>query len=410
MSEVILSVSNVGKSYKTYRSNLHRFLTWFGIKFDPISEFWAVKDISLTVQKGEAVAIVGPNGAGKSTLLKVITGTVRPNKGKVIATGRISAILELGIGFNPEFTGRENVRQSGGMIGFSPKEIDALMPEIESFAEINEFFDKPLRVYSSGMQARLAFALATAMRPDILIVDEVLSVGDAYFQHKSFDRIREFREQGTSLLMVSHDRGSIQALCDRAILLEKGAVLREGSPEEVFDFYNAIIAEKENSQVEVKQLGENKVQTISGSGEARVEEIGLYDQSGELVEYIGVGDPIELKIRVKVYKPVTSLVLGYGIRDRLGQVMYGTNTWHTKQIIDNAVAGEIIDYSIEFPANFGIGSYSVQTALVDQDTHLTANYEWRDRALMFNVVNNNRTIFEGCSWNEPNISIGRVEP
>ena len=406
----VLSVQNIGKAFRTYRSEWHRFARWFGVPVQPAEEAWILRHISFDIQPGEAIGIVGQNGAGKSTLLKIITGTLQPTEGQVRVNGRIAAILELGMGFNPELTGRQNVRHSAGLMGFQPEQIDAAMPAIEAFAEIGDYFDEPVRTYSSGMQMRVAFAVATAWRPEILIVDEALSVGDAYFQHKSFNRIREFQEQGTTLLIVSHDRSAIQSLCDRAILLESGTVIKDGNPEEVFDFYNAIIVEKENSTVEVKKLDNGKTQTSSGTGEARVQEITLYNSKGETAEYVGVGEQVELRVKVKVYQPVDSLVLGYGIKDRLGQVMYGTNPWHTKQIIHNPRADDQYLGTIAFPANFGVGSYSVQTALTDSDTHLTANYEWLDMALVFNVINIDKKQFAGCLWNEPNIEIENLYP
>ena len=401
----VLSVKDVGKAFRTYRSEWHRFARWFGLPLKPAEEAWVLRHINFDIQPGEAIGIVGQNGAGKSTLLKIITGTLKPSEGQVQVNGRIAAILELGMGFNPELTGRQNVRHAAGLMGFSSERIDAAMPDIEAFAEIGEYFDEPVRTYSSGMQMRVAFAVATAWRPEILIVDEALSVGDTYFQHKSFARIRQFREQGTTLLIVSHDRSAIQTLCDRAILLEQGTVIKDGDPEEVFDFYNALIAEKENSTVEVKKLDDGKAQTSSGTGEARVEEIVLYNSKGEVAEYVGVGEAVELHVKVKVHHPIETLVLGYGIKDRLGQVMYGTNTWHTGQVIHKPQPGDEYLFVIAFPANFGVGSYSVQTALVDRDTHLTANYEWRDMALVFNVINIDKNQFAGCLWNEPHITI-----
>lgn len=405
----LLSVKNLGKAFRTYRSELQRFARWFGLPVKPSEEHWVLRHVSFDIQPGEAIGIIGQNGAGKSTLLKMITGTMHPSEGHVQINGRIAAILELGMGFNPDLTGRQNVFHAAGLMGFSAEQIAQAMPDIEAFAEIDEYFDQPVRTYSSGMQMRVAFAVATAYRPEILIVDEALAVGDSYFQHKSFNRIREFQEQGTTLLIVSHDRGAIQSLCDRAILLESGTVIKDGNPEEVFDFYNAIIAEKENSTVEVKQLENGKAQTSSGTGEARVEEIGLYNSKGEIIEYVGVGDDVELRIKVKIYKSIETLVLGYGIKDRLGQVMYGTNTWHTKQIIQNPKENELFEFTLKFPANLGVGSYSIQTALVDKDTHLTANYEWRDMALVFNIINVDKTHFAGCLWNEPTIVVKRLE-
>ncbi|NOR79716.1 MAG: ATP-binding cassette domain-containing protein [Methyloprofundus sp.] len=401
----LLSVQNLGKAFRSYHSEWKRFARWFGIPTKASEEHWVLRHVSFEIHPGEAIGIIGQNGAGKSTLLKMITGTLQATEGKVQVNGRIAAILELGMGFNPELTGRQNVFHAAGLMGFNAKEIQQAMSDIEAFAEIGEYFNEPVRVYSSGMQMRVAFAVATAYRPEILIVDEALSVGDTYFQHKSFDRIREFQEQGTTLLIVSHDRGAIQSLCDRAILLEKGAVIKDGSPEEVFDFYNAIIADKENSTVKVTQLDNGKMQTSSGTGEAKVEEIALFNSKGDVAEFIGVGEQVELRIKVKVYQSVESLVLGYGIKDRLGQVMYGTNTWHTKQVINHSQAGDEYQFVISFPANFGVGSYSVQTALVDSDTHRSANYEWRDLALVFKVINIDKIQFVGCLWNEPVISI-----
>ncbi len=408
MSRLLLSIQNIGKSYRAYRSESRRFASWFGLPVKPSEEHWVLRHMSFEVHSGEAVGIVGQNGAGKSTLLKMIVGTLKPTEGKVQINGRIAAILELGMGFNPELTGRQNAIYALGLMGFNADEVHKIIPKVEEFSEIGEYFDEPVRTYSSGMQMRVAFAVATAYRPEILIVDEALSVGDTYFQHKSFSRIREFQEQGTTLLIVSHDRGAIQSLCDRAILLEGGTVIKDGNPEEVFDFYNAIIAEKENSTVEVRQLENGKTQTNSGTGEARVEEIGLYNSNDEAVEFVGVGDPVELRIKVRVYQPVELLVLGYGIKDRLGQVMYGTNTWHTKQVIENPKADEQYEFILKFPAIFGVGSYSVQTALTNKDTHLTANYEWRDMALVFSVINVDKTHFVGCLWNEPSISIEEI--
>jgi len=265
----LLNVQNLGKAFRTYSSEWKRFASWFGMTVTPCEEHWVLQNINFEIQPGEAVGIIGQNGAGKRTLLKIITGTLQPTEGRVLINGRIAAILELGMGFNPELTGRQNVYHAAGLMGFTEKQIQQAMPDIENFAEIGEYFDEPIRTYSSGMQMRVAFSVTTAYRPEILIVDEALSVGDAYFQHKSFNRIREFQEQGTTLLIVSHDRSAIQSLCNRAFLLENGEIIKDADPEKIFDFYNAIIAEKENSTIEVKQLDDGKDQTSSGTGEAR---------------------------------------------------------------------------------------------------------------------------------------------
>jgi lipopolysaccharide transport system ATP-binding protein len=257
------------------------------------------------------------------------------------------------------------------------------------------------------MQMRLAFSLATAKRPDVLIVDEALSVGDAYFQHKSFERIRQFGQLGTTLLIVSHDRNAIQAICDRAILLDAGRLAREGRPEEVMDFYNALIAERENSTVTQTTLAGGQVQTTSGTGEATVEAIALLNERGEPIEVAAVGARVTLRVQVRLHSPVACLVLGYMIKDRLGQAMYGTNTHHMERPLEGLKAGELVAYHFTFPANFGPGSYSVTTALTSSDNHLLDNYQWRDLALMFTVANVEGRTFVGCNWLEPVIEIVR---
>ena len=403
----VLSVEDVGKAFRAYRSEWHRFARWFGLSVRPTEETWVLRHVSFDIQAGEAIGIVGQNGAGKSTLLKIITGTLQPSEGQVQVNGRIAAILELGMGFNPELTGCQNVRHAAGLMGFSPEQIDAAMPDVEAFAEIGEYFDEPVRTYSSGMQMRVAFAVATAWRPEILIVDEALSVGDAYFQHKSFARIREFRELGTTLLIVSHDRSAIQSLCDRAVLLEKGTVIKDGDPEEVFDFYNALIAEKENSTVEVRKLGDGKVQTMSGTGEVSTTSVSLHDTDDNPVEYVPVGEPVSLRVAVKVNQPVPQLVVGYMIKDRLGQPIYGTNTHHLGYPDNDLAAGEELEYHFNFPACLGVGSYSVAVALHTTDSHLDRNYEWCDYALVFNVVNVTRPHFVGSVWLPPKVTVKR---
>lgn len=405
MKKIKIHVSNVSKSYRKFQNEFHRFLSWFGLKSSSIEHTDVLNNINFSVAEGEAVGLVGENGAGKSTLLKIITGTVQPSLGNIAVNGRISAILELGLGFNPEMTGKQNVYLSAGVMGFRQNEIDGLIDGILAFSELGSYFHEPVRTYSSGMQMRLAFSIATAVRPTVLIIDEALSVGDTYFQHKSFNRIKEFREQGTTLLFVSHDRSAIQTLCNRAILLEKGTIIKDGKPEEVMDFYNALISEKENSTVVVKTLESGDIQTTSGTEEAIIDSVSLHNKTGDTVEYIGVGDSVKLILSVKINDNIDNLVMGMAIKNRLGQVIYGTNTWHTEQSLTNLTQGSYVNYTVNFDAELGTGSYSVAIALHDSETHLTKNYEWRDLALVFNVVNVDKPVFEGCSWLNPQIDI-----
>jgi lipopolysaccharide transport system ATP-binding protein len=404
-----ITVSNLGKAYKQYPTRWGRLAEWVlpGNKSRHTLK-WVMQDVSFTINPGEAVGIIGINGAGKSTLLKMITGTTQPTTGSVTITGRVAAMLELGMGFHPDFTGRQNAYMAGQLLGMSAEEITSLMPEIEAFAEIGDYMDQPVRVYSSGMQMRVAFSVATARRPDVLIVDEALSVGDAYFQHKSFERIREFRKQGTTLLIVSHDKQAIQSICDRAILLNAGKLAMQGEPEAVMDYYNALLADHQNQTVRQEIKGDGKIQTISGTGEARVAGIVLTDKTGRPIELVDVGQPVRLRIEVEALAAIDRLVLGYSIKDRLGQVIYGTNTDLSNQPLLDVSAGSRHAFDIAFPANLGPGTYSVQTALTSTNTHLTNNYEWRDLALIFNVVNISKPYFAGCVWIGPCIEISQL--
>jgi lipopolysaccharide transport system ATP-binding protein len=401
-------VTSLGKAYKQYPTRWSRLAEWMMPGRPRHKLKWVLRDVSFSVKPGEAVGLIGINGAGKSTLLKLITGTTQPTTGSVFMEGRVAALLELGMGFHPDFTGRQNVYMAGQLLGMTVEEITALMPEIEAFAEIGDYMDQPVRVYSSGMQMRVAFSVATARRPDILIVDEALSVGDAYFQHKSFDRIRRYRQQGTTLLLVSHDKQAIQSVCDRALLLDGGRLTKEGAPEEIMDYYNALIAERENATVRLQATETGKVQTVSGTGEATVADIALLDEHGERVEVVDVGAPVTLQVTVKTNAAIPRMVLGYMIKDRLGQPMYGTNT-HLKELpLEDVAAGEEVVYRFAFPMNLGPGSYSVATAIVSTETHLVNNYEWRDLALVFTVVNMRRPYFEGSAWLDPAVDIQRT--
>ena len=395
MSSIL--VSGLGKAYRQYPTRWSRLAEWLTPWTTRHQLRWVLQDVNFQVNPGEALGIIGVNGAGKSTLLKMITGTTQPTAGSIRLEGRVAALLELGMGFHPEFTGRQNVFMAGQLLGMSMEELHALMPGIEAFAEIGEYMDQPVRTYSSGMQMRLAFSVATASRPDILIVDEALSVGDAYFQHKSFDRIREFRKAGTTLLIVSHDRQAIQTICDRALLLDKGRVALEGAPEEVMDFFSAMIAEREQDTIRQERLADNRIRTISGTGEASVAEVVLLNDKGRPVEVLETGTPVTLKVTVDINTDLERLVLGFMIKDRMGQPIYGINTHRINRPLEDLKAGEQVTYSYRFDANLGKGNYSVALSLSRLDSHLDKNYEWRDFALIFHVINTRKPDFVGCA-------------
>ena len=406
-----LHVENLGKSYRQWGSELRRIASWFTPSIAPREEHWVLKDVSFSIGPGEAVGIVGQNGAGKSTLLKLITGTTQPTQGQVHLRGRVAAILELGMGFNPDMTGRQNAFHSAGLMGYSQADIDRTMPEIEAFAEVGEYFDQPLRTYSSGMQMRVAFSVATAFKPDLLIVDEALSVGDSYFQHKSFDRIRQFRDEGVSIMLVTHSMGDVRALCDRVILLDKGVVLKDGQPDEVVDYYNALIAAKENAKLTVDQRREKDgwLITKSGTGEARVKSLKLLDaNSGHELAIAQVGQSIELRLEASIHAYIPELVLGFKINDKQGHIVWGTNTWHTHQIQTNLKSDDLMVFRLPFTCTLGQGSYAVSAALHSMDSHLTDNYEWVDNLLVFDVINVDQDFFIGRNWLDAKFIVSRV--
>jgi ABC-type polysaccharide/polyol phosphate transport system ATPase subunit len=264
-SDVVLKVSNIGKRYEIYQSPHHRlFQTLFRGRKQFYREFWALRDVSFGVKRGECVGIIGRNGSGKSTLLQNIAGTLAPTTGEIEVTGRVSALLELGSGFSPEFTGRENVYMNGAILGLSKAQMNKKFDEIAAFADIGEFIEQPVKIYSSGMYVRLAFAIAINIDPDILIIDEALAVGDIYFQAKCMDRIRNIIQKGCSTLFVSHNMDTIKSLCNRAIYLENGTIAQVGEPDDVVNFYHSSITKKE--------IGEYQPDTMkddSGSNEPK---------------------------------------------------------------------------------------------------------------------------------------------
>jgi len=396
---LLLSIQNIGKAYRVYRSESRRFASWFGLPAKPSEEHWVLRHMSFEVHSGEAVGIVGQNGAGKSTLLKMIVGTLKPTEGKVQINGRIAAILELGMGFNPELTGRQNAIHALGLMGFNAEEVHKIIPKVEEFSEIGEYFDEPVRTYSSGMQMRVAFAVATAYRPEILIIDEALSVGDAYFQHKSFGRIRDFQEKGTTLLIVSHDLETVKFLCNRAILIDNGMVVKEGKPSVIIDYYNALTVSNKSSLPELK-FYENSRRTEYGNKRVFFSNVELINSCNSIADVIKVGEKIELIFTIEVKYPEESIVIGCGITDRLGQMMFGTNTKITNQIIRNAKAGDRYKIRAFFEASLGVGSYAVHCSIVSENDMINNKFDWQNGALIFNVVNIDQPQFVGFFQND----------
>ena len=380
-----LRVTKLGKAYRRYARQSGRLLEWLGLGAQHELK-WILRDINFEIQRGEAVGLIGVNGAGKSTLLKLIAGTARPTTGQITVNGRITALLELGMGFHADFTGRENVLMSARIAGIPASDLAAVMAAVEEFAEIGDYIDQPVRTYSSGMQVRLAFSVATAVRPDILIVDEALSVGDTYFQHKSFDLIRRFLAEGTTLLFVSHSAASVKSICTRAILLDQGSIVCDDAPDKVLDYYNALIA-RSHAEYEIRQLatkGGGQV-TRSGSGEARIDKLELI-VGQEPVNAMLSGQPAVIRVTGTSRVPLDQITVGILLRDRLGNDVFGTNTMHHGSSAPRR-EGERFCAEFRFASlPLGSGSYSITVALHSLDNHIAGNYDWWDRALVFEVL------------------------
>ena len=359
MSETAIRVQNLTKMYKLYNKHLDRLKDSLGLtRKKCYKEHYALNDISFEVKKGETVGIIGTNGSGKSTILKIITGVLNPTEGEVEINGRISALLELGAGFNMEYTGIENVYLNGTMIGFTKEEIDAKLDAILEFADIGDFVYQPVKTYSSGMFVRLAFAVAINIEPEILIVDEALSVGDVFFQAKCYRKFEEFKKMEKTILFVSHDLVSINQYCDRAILLNKGHKVKEGQPKEIIDIYKKILVNQynENEEQEEKVTAnaiaeEGKLykehMTLNpdvvdyGNGCTEIVDFAILDKDGMVTNMLESGDECTVLMKVKFNKTVKDPIFAYTIKDTMGVELIGTNSMYEKMDTGTVQAGEV---------------------------------------------------------------------
>ncbi|MFH1067122.1 MAG: ABC transporter ATP-binding protein [bacterium] len=361
-------------------------------------DFYALRDISLEVKKGESLGVVGMNGAGKSTLLQLIAGTLEPTEGEITTRGRIAALLELGSGFHPEFTGRENIYLNAAILGLSKAEIEMRIAGIIAFSEIGEFVDKPVKTYSSGMVVRLAFSVVTQINPEILIVDEALSVGDAYFQHKSIRHMRQLRDNGTTLLFVSHMGEAIKTLCDRAILLHKGRLIQDGDPSEVVDYYHGMLAKREKDE-EIRHLqtsGGRRV-TRSGNRKAEITSMDVTNTEGVSRRVFDVGEKTIIQCVVKANTALHDPTVGFIIRDCYGNNIFGTNTYIHRLESLSLQAGDCFAVSFELTLNLGYGNYAISFNVHAGATHYEGNYDWLDHALVFQILDGGKHMFTGTA-------------
>lgn len=352
--EYAIRVQDVSKIYRLYEKPIDRLKESLSLTHKSYHrDFFALSNISFQVKKGETVGIIGTNGSGKSTILKIITGVLTPTTGNVRVSGVISALLELGAGFNMDYTGIENVYMNGTMMGFTRSQMDEKLPEILEFADIGDFVYQPVKTYSSGMFVRLAFALAINVEPEILIVDEALSVGDVFFQSKCYRRMEEIRKQGTTILMVTHDMGSVIKYCDRVVLLNKGHYVAEGPAGKMVDLYKKILAnqmdaleedlaemndfsggmdgqevlsEDKNQGLMKDKISINPNRTEYGNGKAEIYDLGLFDERGNLTNLLLKGEYFEIKERIRFFDTIQAPIFTYTIKDKKGADLTGTNT------------------------------------------------------------------------------------
>lgn len=426
MSEVAISVKDVSKMYKLYDKNSDRLKDALGFsKKQLYKEHYALHHLSFDVYKGETVGIIGTNGAGKSTILKIITGVLNPTEGELEINGRISALLELGAGFNPEYNGIENVYLNGTMLGFTKEEIDERLPKILEFADIGDFVYQPVKTYSSGMFVRLAFAVAINIDPEILIVDEALSVGDVFFQAKCYQKFEDFKRDGKTILFVSHDLGSISRYCDRVILLNKGEKQSEGKPKDMINLYKRLITTKvdNNQNTDSKDKELVSINSISGEwkknftvnpkleeygdGKANIIDFAIIDNEGNLTNVIEKGTKFTVKTKIRIEEPIKDPIFTLTFKNVRGVDITGTNTMLEDIRLGVCNAGECYVASYEQEMNLQGGEYLISMSCTGYENgDLKAHHRLYD-LLSITVVSDKNTV--GFYDMNSKVTVERVE-
>ena len=426
MSEVAISVKDVSKMYKLFDKNSDRLKDALGFsKKQLYKEHYALHHLSFDVYKGETVGIIGTNGAGKSTILKIITGVLNPTEGELEINGRISALLELGAGFNPEYNGIENVYLNGTMLGFTKEEIDERLPKILEFADIGDFVYQPVKTYSSGMFVRLAFAVAINIDPEILIVDEALSVGDVFFQAKCYQKFEDFKRDGKTILFVSHDLGSISRYCDRVILLNKGEKQSEGKPKDMINLYKRLITTKadNNQNTDSKDKELVSINSISGEwkknftvnpkleeygdGKANIIDFAIIDNEGNLTNVIEKGTKFTVKTKIRIEEPIKDPIFTLTFKNVRGIDITGTNTMLEDIRLGVCNAGECYIASYEQEMNLQGGEYLISMRCTGYENgDLKAHHRLYD-LLSITVVSDKNTV--GFYDMNSKVTVERVE-
>ncbi len=376
-------VQNVSKVYRLYRRPADRIRELVPFPSKKLhQDFWALRDINFQVQKGETLGIVGPNGCGKSTLLQIVCGILPPTEGRVVTTGRIAALLELGAGFNPEFTGRENVFLNGEIMGLSRAQIERALPSIAAFAEIGEFLERPVKEYSSGMYVRLAFATAIHVEPEILVVDEALAVGDAVFANRCVRKFQELRERKVTVLFVSHDLGLVKQLSDRVLLLVGGRIHAQGEPSQVINQYIGLVLERQRADAE-PAVGKLAAGFRHGDRSSEILEVELLNARGEAAQAIASGESVRVRVRCVFHEAKEDPMVGILIRNRIGMDVYGTNTRVEGIELGRFEAGEELDIEFRFACWLAPQQYTLTVATQNADG---TSHDWLDDVLAFEVV------------------------
>ncbi len=411
-----ISVQGVSKIYKLYDKPIDRLKEAVSLTHKSYHrDFFALSDISFEVKKGETVGIIGTNGSGKSTILKIITGVLSPTTGTAEVSGNISALLELGAGFNSEYTGLENIYMNGTMMGFSRQEMERRMDDILRFADIGDFVNQPVKTYSSGMFVRLAFALAINVDPEILIVDEALSVGDVFFQAKCYRRMEEMMKNGTTILMVSHDMGSIIKYCDKVVLLNRGHFVAQGEAGKMVDLYKKILANQTDELAEA--LIEQKKEALGlpveaavsdkrmkdrmnlnpevqeyGDGRASFEDFGTLDARGNVTNLLLKGEMFTIRERVRFHAPIENPIFTYTLRDKKGTDITGTNTLFEGTEIKPVKDGDVYTVSFRQKMNLQGGEYLLSMSCTGYENGEHVVYHRLYNVLSLTVISNKNTV------------------
>jgi len=402
--------SNVSKSYSIYaapRDRLKELATFQTRSFH--TEFWALRDVSFDVHRGETFCVVGENGSGKSTLLQICAGILAPTSGTAVAHGRVAALLELGSGFNPEFSGKDNVYLNGAILGLSTKDMDRRFPEIEAFAEIGDFIHQPVKTYSTGMVIRLAFAVAIHVDPEILLVDEALAVGDVYFRQRCMRKVQELRQRGITILFVSHATGDVKALGDRAMWLEKGVVKALGKTDLVVAQYLAAMSEKDRvyqarefpledaRKLPAPEEIVDEIPNIDhrfGDGKAEIIGIAVLNAEGSRVASLEPNSTIVVRISVRAKQNLDRPIVGFMFRNHLGVDFAGTNTAREGQDLPPMIAGDActVDFYLDLPALYA-SSFSFSPAIANGSLEHYSMCDWIDNAVVLQMEQSDQPMY-----------------